>query len=358
VTEPLSPSAAVAPIGGGAASPRAVQGGETAAPATSTTPQPAPPSPQGGPLPALEAAMQDAAGRQGGLASLLADLTLALRTPGLPAPVLAAAAKVLGQPLPLDPAPTGADLRQALAQSGLFLEAQLATPRAPVGADLKAALLQLGQALETWLASAPERSTSAAAAAAATPAAPAPSPPYRGGPVRAQPPAAPSLPPNASAEIVGHRLMQETSAAVARQLLLQAASLAKAPHAQDPASGPQWRFEIPVLTPQGAGVAQFEISRDGRQAAGDDERQPVWRARFSLDAAPMGPVHAKIALTGDQARVTLWAENEDTAARLNARSGDLVEALRGDALSAAVSVFPGAPSVAAPAAGRLVDLAR
>ena len=39
-------------------------------------------------------------------------------------------------------------------------------------------------------------------------------------------------------------------------------------------------------------VAQFEIDRDG-QARGEDEAQG-WRARFSIDIEPLGPVHVHL----------------------------------------------------------------
>lgn len=333
--------------------------------ATGVTPQPAPgadgaaaetsamaPPPvgaQAGPATALDAAVQAAASRQGGLATLMTNLEVALQTPGVPAPVLTAATQALGLRLPLDPPPTGADLRQALARSGLFLEAQLAASEALVGPDLKAALLSLDQTLQAWLGAAPARAATAA---------PPPAPPYRGGPVRGQPPAPSSLPPDTPLEAVGARLTQETGGALARQLLLQAAALPDQARPSDPlAQGPQWLFELPLMTPQGAAVAQFEIARDGGRAAGGGEDQPVWRARFSLHLEPMGPVHAKIALSGDRVRVSLWAEVGETADRLAAQSADLSKALLDDGLAAQVSVAPGAPSAAAAPAGRLVDRA-
>jgi hypothetical protein len=341
---PLPPAATAAT----GVTPQPAPSADGAAAVTSATPAP-PVGAQAGPVLALDAAVQAAAGRQGGLATLMADLEVALQTPGLPAPVLAAATQALGLRLPLDPPPTAADLRQAMAQSGLFLEAQFASPEAPAGLDLKAALLSLDHALQAWLGAAPARAATAA---------PPPAPPYRGGPVRGQPPAPSSLPPDTPLEAVGARLMQETGGALARQLLLQAAALPDQARPSDPlAQGSQWLFELPLMAPPGAAVAQFEIARDGGHAAGRDEDQAIWRARFSLHLEPMGPVHAKIALSGDRVRVSLWAETGGTADRLAAQSADLSKALLDDGLAAQVSVAPGAPSPAAPPAGRLVDRA-
>jgi hypothetical protein len=306
-------------------------------------------APQAAPASAVQSAVQAAAGRQDGLVPLLADLEVAARSPALPAPVLAAVAQVLSLRLPIDPPPSAADLRQAVANSGLFLEAQLASGGAATEPDIKAALLTLGQALESWMGA----GASARMASASLP----PAPPYRGAPVRGQPPARASLTPDAPIEAVGARLAQETSRALSRQVMLQAASLPDAPHAASPAQGPQWLFEIPLATPQGAAVAQFEIARDGQRGGGGDDDEPTWRAGFSLHLEPMGPVHAKIALSGERVRVGLWAEAPRTAERLAAQGGDLSDALRAEAFTPSVSIAPGAPAAPAPTAGRLLDRA-
>ena len=65
----------------------------------------------------------------------------------------------------------------------------------------------------------------------------------------------------------------------------------------------RWNFEVPFATPQGTAIAQFEVSRDGSAAKADPQAR-IWRARFSLDVEPMGPVHAMIALAGARASVT------------------------------------------------------
>ncbi|HEX4180729.1 MAG TPA: flagellar hook-length control protein FliK [Caulobacteraceae bacterium] len=499
---------------------------------------------------AVGAAALVAAVRQSGLATLMADLSQALANPATPAPVQAAASQVLALRTPLDPPPSGADLQQAAARSGLFLEANLAAGAAPA-ADIKAALLVVRQVLNTWsdsvagepavsaqtaqnpnpqtpspqspappsglvetssgsagsnaggdpnlgsqsspqapsAAASPEQpavtpspaanpstlqqaseagvsasgtpaavepdnlpsastpppqgaaptasqnapasppGSSAAVASdppapnppqaptsAATPPAPgvavpapagqvpqaisgavlaalaaapdlqdesetappasaptagaspttqqAPSgaslaPPFRDGPTAAQPPAAPTLAANAEPAIVARQLLSAADGAVARQELHQIASLpdAAAPQAvQASNTGPRWMFELPFSTPQGSTVAQFEISRDGGRV-GVAEAQSTWRARFSIDVEPMGPVHAQVALTGARAGVTLWAERPETARRLRDSQDALAQSLEGEAFSPAVAVHIGQPPRAAPAAGRFLDQA-
>jgi hypothetical protein len=80
--------------------------------------------------------------------------------------------------------------------------------------------------------------------------------------------------------------------------------------------------------------------------------------RFSLNVEPLGPVHALIAVAGERAAVTLWAEREASAARLRAGSGLLADALRGAALAPGDIQFRvGTPAAPPPAAGRFLDRA-
>ena len=89
---------------------------------------------------------------------------------------------------------------------------------------------------------------------------------------------------------------------------------------------PRWNFEIPFVTPQGTAMAQFEISRDGGGNEVEAAKR-VWRARFSLDVEPAGPVHALVSLVGDKTSVRMWAERPATAAQLRAGAAQLSQAL-------------------------------
>lgn len=289
---------------------------------------------------------QQAAARQGGLAPLMADLTQAAGNPALPSSVRSAAAQVLAQATPFDARVGGADVARALSQSGLFLEAKLAAaPQvSPMGQDMKAGLLVLRQALSAWLAGAPRGPD-------ARPPARTPPPPYRAGGPRAQPAATPSLPADAAPSQIGQRLLAETESAVARQELLQIASLPTAEPVE--AQVTRWMFEMPFTTPQGAAVAQFEVSRDGRGKGGDTH--PTWRVAFSLDIEPLGPIHARVSLAGGQAIVGLWAERESGLARLEEGREMLGAALARADFRAEIAVHAGAPRIAEPEAGRLVD---
>ena len=157
----------------------------------------------------------------------------------------------------------------------------------------------------------------------------APPPPFRGALPAAQPIALPSIVPGASLATSAHHLLENTDAAIARQTLLQVASLPDRldlPAAQVDHSQPRWNFEIPFLTPQGTAMAQFEISRDGGGSEVEAAKK-VWRARFSLDVEPAGPVHALVSLAGDKTSVRMWAERPATAAQLRAGVAQLGQAL-------------------------------
>jgi hypothetical protein len=346
--------------------------------------QPAPPNPVAVAQAAVATAVQSSAARQGGLAPLLADIGVAAGVPTLPEPVRQAAERLLALQPTLDETMSADGLKQAVGRSGLFLEAHLAAAldgdapsaradaAAPGANDIKAALIVLRNVLKTWLAADPSVApmtsggmprpaalTELARAALAPPpegapppagagpldvapqppsrsAAPStPPPPYRGAPTSAQPVAAPSISPDMAPRDIAKVLLGETDAAVARQTLLQAASLPDhlAANAGNnlnlriDASGPRWLFEVPFATAQGPTVAQFEIARDGHRAPAEGAKA-AWRARFSLDLEPIGPVHAQIALTGTRAAVTLWAERPDTSAQLRENADKLAEALR------------------------------
>jgi len=188
-----------------------------------------------------------------------------------------------------------------------------------------------------------------------------PPPPFRGALPSAQPVAAPSIAPDAPLATTVRHLLDDTDAAIARQTLLQVASLPDRPDASgsrvDPTT-PRWNFEIPFATPQGTAMAQFEISRDGGGTEVESSKR-VWRARFSLDIEPAGPVHALISLIGDRTSVRMWAERPQTASLLRAGANDLSQALSQAELAPGdIVIREGTPPQPQPAkAGHFLDRA-
>ena len=188
-----------------------------------------------------------------------------------------------------------------------------------------------------------------------------PPPPISGALPSAQPVAPATLSSHAPLEANLQHLLSDTDGAIARQTLLQIASL---PGQADPSatrvdtSMPRWNFEIPFATPQGTAMAQFEISRDGGGRDTEGAKQ-VWRARFSLDVEPAGPVHALVSLNGDRTSVRMWAERPATASQLRAGVSQLSQALsRAELTPGEIVVRDGAPSQPRPAVpGHFLDRA-
>jgi hypothetical protein len=188
-----------------------------------------------------------------------------------------------------------------------------------------------------------------------------PPPPINGALPSAQPVASATLSAHMPLNTALQHLLDDTDGAIARQTLLQIASLpgqADASASRIDATAPRWNFEIPFATPQGTAMAQFEISRDGsgREAAA---AKATWRARFSLNVEPAGPVHALVSLNGDRTSVRMWAERPSTASQLRAGVSQLSQALsRAELKPGDIVIRDGAPSQpAAAAAGHFLDRA-
>jgi hypothetical protein len=188
-----------------------------------------------------------------------------------------------------------------------------------------------------------------------------PPPPFSGALPSAQPIASPSIASGAPLATSVRHLLDDTDAAIARLTLLQAASLPGQADTTasrlDPAV-PRWNFEVPFVTPQGTAMAQFEISRDGTGSEIEAAKR-AWRARFSLDVEPVGPVHVMVSLSGDRTSVRMWAERPATAEQLRAGASQLSQSLtRAELLPADIVIRVGAPapSAAAPA-GHFLDRA-
>jgi hypothetical protein len=186
-------------------------------------------------------------------------------------------------------------------------------------------------------------------------------PPFRGAQPSAQPVALPSLPSDAPPATTARQLLGDTEAAIARQTLLQVASLpdrieTSAPRV-DPAA-PRWHFEIPFATPLGTAMAEFEISRDGGGSEVEAAKR-IWQARFSLDVEPAGPVHALVSLVGETTSVRMWAERPETATQLRAGAAQLSQALaKAELQPGDIVIGDGRPPQSAPApAGHFLDRA-
>ncbi len=322
---------------------------------------------------ALAAGIRGAAARQSGLAPLFSNVeALLAQTTPWPEPLRQAALDLLRLRIPADSPVTSENIRSAFARSGLFLEAQLAVAgesAAPALApDLKRALLILRETLRSWLGAQkgpsdpptvhPHRAPDFDATNRQPERPPlGVPPPYRGAPTTAQPAVAATIADWPAPKAAEH-LVLLTEGALARQTLLQAASLPERNDAHTESSASRWVLEMPIVSLQGTSIAQCEISRDGRSQAEGDQ-VPVWRARFSVNVEPIGPVHGQIALLGERAAVTLWAERPEAAEEMRERTALLAQALQDAELDPDIHIRMGAPRrpQSAHAAGRFLDQA-
>lgn len=316
------------------------------------------PAPAASPLSVM---VGEAATQQEGLAPLLADLAVAVNSPAMPPAARAVAAQILAAQAPLGADVTAGELRTAAQNSGVFLEAALAnvvasgadTPPLALQQDLKALLLQLTNELAPLVQGPAPSGPANSPAPRATSTRASPNqlePPVSGGPTAGQPAARPSVDFQTHAEALAQALQREAQGALARVQLSQAASVEKAGETT------RWMFEVPIATPDGAGIAQFEISRDGHRTANGAAVEPSWRARFSVNAAPGGPVHADVMLGAGRARVTLMAEDPAARATLEAHQSELAQALAAEqGPDVAVRIVGGAPPRPEQPPGQLVD---
>lgn len=313
---------------------------------TLATLEPAAPQAQGGAVPTSTTATAQVAAAPAPIAGGSAQAVLPSTEP------------TIAQPQPM---PRAASLAAAVLPD-IAPDVSLAAMSRSMSANLAASLLQeAAQNLPRLTGNVPGSNKAVPDGPAFEAAARTTPPPFRGALPAAQPVASPSLAPDTPLSATVHRLLDDTEAAIARQTLLQVASLPDrteaSGHRIDP-TVPQWHFEIPFATPQGTAMAQFEISRDGGGEQADSANR-AWRARFTLNVEPAGPVHALVTLSGDKTFVRMWAERPATAQQLRAGIGDLNQALmRAELKPGDILVRDGTPPQPAPArAGHFLDRA-
>ncbi|NIK89502.1 hypothetical protein FHS83_002820 [Rhizomicrobium palustre] len=295
----------------------------------------APPDPVAALQSAIALTRQTSIAKQDGMAPLLANALAAARAGLLPPPVQAAVQQLVSLALPTNKAPSADDIKTALAQSGLFTESGLAK-QGEAPRDQKSALGKLAEAARQWAAQSGESEIPSGGASV---------PPPGRHPV-AQGPASPSLPAGSSPVDAAKLLITGSEAALARQNLLQLASL---PEDADPQSrgtrtpDPRYVVDLPLMTPQGPAVAQLIIQRDssGRSA---EHPEPVWRVGLALTIEPLGPVRANLALSGDHAWITIAADRPDALTELKQGAGWLNDALSGSHLEADIAFVSAAPA--------------
>lgn len=326
--------------------------------------------------------MGEALTRQDSLAPLFANLqALANGTVSLvlPKPLMGLIDQILAQAMPVERRPvTGQGLKQAVARSGLFLDAQearlpsRANDRREAGAsglsphgDLKAGLRALSDMLRPLIApdaAAPVLTPSGAEPRTAEQAANEPeahirpSPPRRDGALTPQTIAEPSLSAGEKPLVIARTLLDQTEAALDRVKLAQFASLPPEPGRPEAAQGQRWVTEIPLAFHAGTAILPLHIERGPPRRGPSGVEAPLWRVRFALDAEPMGPLQGVVTLQGRAVSVSLWAEREGTSQFLRGAAPDLQAALANAQFQdGTVDIHTGQPQARRATAGQFLD---
>lgn len=237
---------------------------------------------------------------------------------GLPKPVVQAALN-LWQAIPSSEALTDPQtLQNAVLRSGAFLEANLAngtrtTASSLATTDLKALMLTLNHALR-------EQGARPAAARADT-AMHAPVP-TSAGPLTPLPgtPATFALVETPTQHM--NELSRQTEGAVARLSTLQIGN-----SAQDGSTVQTLLVEIPIRQEDRASVLRLRVERD-RSREHEQGAESSWTIEAALDLGTVGPLHARVTLTGHRIGVQLRAASPTFVDVLTARSSELEAMLR------------------------------
>ncbi|WP_281849931.1 flagellar hook-length control protein FliK [Dyella sp. GSA-30] len=264
-----------------------------------------------GPETFVQQAMRERLPQQNGYAPLLATLDTLAQRPQvrqLPSSIRTALALLENAMRTPEEISDGPGLREAVARSGLFLEAQLADPMAMGEAlgeeDWKGALLRLATALQTG-GYVGKPSTNGPGNAPDT------APPLQHRGLLAQPRAAA---PEEGDPLLGDdaqdlrplldRLNTDVHAALAR---LEVAQL-------ETAATSVWMVEIPVQGKDGRDVVQLQLEQG---ATSSDPS--TWTLGFALELPSLGPVQGEVQLRGQRLSVRLWAHMASTVEKLDRR---------------------------------------
>lgn len=301
---------------------------------------------------ALTQIAQSAVGRQDSLGSLIANLAnLGGNASSLPQPVAQAAIQLLAGRLSLDGRPLdGQGLRTALARSGIFLENALGKGSTPgsLQGDLKAALLGLRNALASWLGDdAPELSRPDNR----------PPPPAKGDIPRSYAGRPQSVANAMLPRELGKILQGQAESALARMRLAQIASLpleTAAGRTTQASAATDLTLEIPLTLGSETSMAQFRLSRDGKE--GDSDQERGWQLQFSMAFGAIGEVGAQVTLRSRRVGVNIWTEREEIAEVLQAALPDLGEAMEAHGLNpGSIRVRHGVPASQPKAPGIYMD---
>ncbi|MEG2391441.1 MAG: flagellar hook-length control protein FliK, partial [Pseudomonas sp.] len=282
-------------------------------------------------------------GRQASLTGLLNALqNLPANTDQTSTDLRAAVDRLLASLPNVQQLSTAKGVAQALANSGMFLEAKLLTGQTPTQApDMKADLLKLVAQLTPGLPS----STSFNAIIAANTLAQAMPSFVRNalgmlGQVSAKPlPSSFPLPDRLLQSQDGEgdleHLLRLAAAAISRLQSHQLSSLEQTGVTDDGRLLSTWQLEIPMRNLQDIVPLQVKFQREEPPPDKDqperkdkkDPKQMLWRVELAFDMEPLGPLQVQAQLTQGKLSSQLWASRPFTASLIESHLGNLRERL-------------------------------
>ena len=125
------------------------------------------------------------------------------------------------------------------------------------------------------------------------------------------------------------QLLRYVDGALARTRVHQLSSLPELRSAAEAASStPAWVIELPIPSPRGFDSLWMRLEDQGLSGRQSGASTRNWQLMLCLDCAELGPLHARVELSGNRLGTTLWAEREGTLQAARAAVGELEEALR------------------------------
>jgi len=208
----------------------------------------------------------------------------------LPSDLQKAIQAILTRALPRGSNISAPQIRQALLNSGLFLETNLAFGHpAQASGDLKANLLNLLLLLRGYLHSKQGQSQHQT--------------------VKLNPKAAAASNNRMLLQLFGE-LLRQTEGSLAR---IQTHQLSSLPTEESPAQ--IWQFELPIQQPDR--IDSFLIRLEQEQKGKRNQAAAAWKITLNFDFSPLGPIEAKLSLRGEEISATFLAEQANSAALLS-----------------------------------------
>lgn len=274
--------------------------------------------------------------RQGSLEGLLAALN---KGQPLPEGIRGAAERLLGLIPEMSQLGDAKTLAQALARSGVFMEARLLSGQTEqLPNDIKAALLRLVAQLPGAPGSTPL--TAGQASQALGQALPAFARNALGALGQASGrqlgqhfPLPSRLPLNAEGEEDLELLLKLAAAAVSRLQTHQLSSLAQTQTGPDGTLVTTWQLELPMRDERDIVPLQIKLQKEEQSRQNAREKaEPVWRISLAFDVDPLGPLQVQAQLVDGSLSSQFWAERAHTAQLISTELEHLRQRLLGAGL--------------------------